>query len=152
MTPQEEKILQDIVRERMPMTPVNPQTGIDTSDTSVSVGQHIKKLMARVTAPLPVIAGSAPVPTDNRITPKIVGDDEHLLAKTSHVRKPNEGIMAFVARTGLGVSQIRTMSKDEIRRFVEVVAQNEQIAEPAKVAGVKPSAAPRGKIFVDSWQ
>lgn len=52
--------------------------------------------------------------------------DADLLARTAHVRTPGEKIMQFFARTGLGLHQLRNMTKDEIKRFVDVTTANPQ--------------------------
>lgn len=85
----------------------------------------IARLTASATVPMPTLGYYAAPGRDGRPAPKVVGDDPILLEKTSHVRKVKEKMGQFFARSGLGASQIRSMTRDQIATFVYVVSQNE---------------------------
>src|SRR5690349_15181264 len=86
-------------------------------------GQIVADLISKKwNQPMPVVSGTPAKPAEGVAARPSVGDDEQLLAKTSHVRKPNERMMEFYARTGLGPAQILSYSRDEIARFVETVS------------------------------
>jgi hypothetical protein len=78
---------------------------------------------------MPVIGNHSYTPRDGRPAPRVVGDDPQLLAATAHVRKPQERMGEFFARTGLSAAQIRVMSPGEISKFVETVSCHEDYSQ-----------------------
>ena len=95
-----------------------------------------------VKAPMPVMGGPDPVPTDSAIMRTRVSDDAELLKRTEHVRRPKEVMMQFYARTGLGKSQILTMTKDEISKFVEIAEQSAKDTAQVNVRDFEPKRVP----------
>jgi hypothetical protein len=63
---------------------------------------------------------------------------EDLRAKIRKVAARNETPLAFIARTGLALSQIASMSVDEIRKWLE---RSERAAEEAR----RPQFVPAGQ-------
>lgn len=122
LTPQEENLLKDLARKNAPLQVVNPGP---TSDSQMSTGQYVASLIRKWTSPLPIIAGANSDTIDNRLRRSYVGEDDELLARTSHVRRRKETMLQFYARVGLGAAQILTMTKSEITHFVSVAEQNE---------------------------
>ena len=99
--------------------------GVSNAKAEASVGDYLKRLLARVTGPMPVVGGSTGLPSREGMPGrKAPSDDPVLLEKTAHVRKSKETMMQFFSRIGLGPGRIRTMSKAEISRFCEVVMSN----------------------------
>ena len=142
LSEQEEQALRQDLKNRQPMKPVN-----EIIDRQATVGQFLKGLLARVVAPVVVSGPPLPSPVDGHAPLRSRGDDEQLLAKTAHVRKKDERLMEFYARTGLGAAQIREMSRKQIEEFVEVAALQEQPPVPAMlVEGPRP--LPR-KLFIE---
>jgi len=97
--------------------------------------RFLSRLIKSVTGPLPVLAGPGLSARDGHPGQPVVGDDPELLAKTQHVRKPKERLMEFIARVGMSPNQMRTLSKEEISRFVATVSQHEQLNAPAGMFG-----------------
>jgi hypothetical protein len=77
---------------------------------------------------MPIVGNHAMPPREGRTSPPVVGDPPEILAKLSHVLRPKEKLTQFHARTGLGLSQIREMGRDEIARFVAIAATHERPA------------------------
>jgi len=97
--------------------------------------RFLARLVKSVTGPMQVVSGPGLAAHDGRPGQKPTGDDAELLAKTQHVRKPQERLMEFIARTGLSPLQMRAMSKDEISRFVAIVSGHAQEAKPTGTFG-----------------
>jgi hypothetical protein len=104
-----------------------------------STGGYISRLLKSVSGSMPIVAGLAPGTREGIPGPRSIGDDPVLLEKTAHVRAKKEKMMEFFARTGLGAYQIRTMSKGEISKFVEVASANEDIKPPQMSIYGKPA-------------
>jgi len=47
-------------------------------------------------------------------------ENQAALARTAHVRRPNEGFMQLVSRTGIGLHFVLNSSKDQISEFCRV--------------------------------
>jgi hypothetical protein len=108
--------------------------GVAQQKAEGATNGFLSRLIARVTGPMPVISGPVQATREGRPFQKAVGDDPVLLEKTKHVRNKKETMMQFYSRVGLGAAQIRTMSKEEIAHFVEVVAANPEFQERAAEA------------------
>lgn len=103
--------------------------GKGLTDTSQPVAQpntygFMRRILDSWNTPLKVVAGPKPAPTDNRITPEVLGDDAELLKRTTHVRLKGERMSQFHARVGLGASQILQMSYSEIKHFCDVAEES----------------------------
>jgi len=57
-------------------------------------------------------------------------EDDVLLARTAHVRRPSEAMGQFISRIGLGKAQILSMSAEEISQFVKVSEANTETWRP----------------------
>jgi len=69
-----------------------------------------------------------------------LNDDPSVLARIKHVLKPNEKLLQFFARTGLGRTQALTMTRAEVSQFVEQVERNRQ--QEASTAHFEPRGIP----------
>ena len=124
----DEQILQRRMHELLPMRCVNPARVPEPQIDS----QILRRLFARC-GPMVVVAGPTEGPGLNNPVQKIA-EPYDLLSKTGHVRKwirearkeREETILEFIARTGLSPGQIRSMSKTEIKRFVEQAEANNE--------------------------
>jgi hypothetical protein len=118
--------------------------------SQMSIGQYLGRLLKR-SRPTVVISGQPDKPVDGRPGHRFVGVDvdTELLERTAHVRKPKETMMQFFSRVGLGASQIREMSKDQITHFVEVVSQQETAVEPTTFITLGPITAPPRFVITD---
>jgi hypothetical protein len=129
----EEQLLRTDLKNRTPMSPVNP----GAVDNQMTLGQHIQRLMAKV-FPMPIVAGQPEPATDNRTIRPVAAEEPELLARTKKFRRPKETMMQFHARTGLGAAQIRGMSQREIENFLAVVEQNDERAAVPAIFEPKP--------------
>jgi hypothetical protein len=82
----------------------------------------------------PITTGGPAYKATNGTEWRRAPEDPILLHRTEHVRLPRETMLEFHARTGLGASQIRTMSLEEIAHFVAVVT-NPRRGEDAQWGG-----------------
>lgn len=118
--------------------------GVANAKAEASVGDYFKRLLARVTGPMPIVGGSA-LPSREGMPGKPlmgVNADKELLEKTAHVRKPKECMMEFFSRIpACGAHFIRNHSKEEIKRLVEVVMANPDYEERERV--VAPMFEPK---------
>lgn len=107
LTPQEEATLKRIAHENMPSVVVNPQPPEPNfrAKTPDLVEEDLRRRPGKMKAFDP-------------------NDDPAVLHRLRHVLRPDETLMQFHVRTGLGRQQIMTMSKDEIARFIEIVERN----------------------------
>jgi len=88
--------------------------------------------------PMPVVAGRIG-PARNGIAPSIAPEDPEFLARTKGLRLKNEGLVAFIARTGVSLHQIHTLAKDALKRLIEIKAQNaDAVVEPKRPAKLIP--------------
>jgi hypothetical protein len=101
--------------------------------------RYLARLIKSVTGPMPVSAGPVQATREGRPFLKAIGDDAELLARTEHVRSKKEPMMSFYARVGLGPTQIRTMSKSEISKFVETISTHEDVKPPQAGAFGRPA-------------
>jgi len=148
LTVKEEVQVQKLLRDSAPMPVMNPNHGVDNT-TSYDEGQYMARLMRNL-KPLRVLAGNPLGPVDGRIPQQFLGEDESILKKISHVIRKGEKLMQFFSRVGLSLSQSRTMSKNEISRFVQQSEAN-AMAEPDKNF-FEPRPLPNKITIVDSWQ
>jgi hypothetical protein len=123
-----------------------PGKGLSAASTPVSPNAEseygfLRGLLDRWTSPLRVLAGPVQGPVDNRTPRPVAGEDQELLDRTEHVRGKKEPMSSFHARTGLGKSQILSMSRDEIARFVAIAEQN--AANEPGTNYFEPKSAPR---------
>jgi len=79
--------------------------------------------------PMPVLGGM-PGPAVNGVARPFVGDDPELLKRTATVRKKNETLMQFYARTGVSAHQLTTLSRREIEKLVRLAESNEDMNQP----------------------
>jgi hypothetical protein len=82
-----------------------------------TLGQFIARILSGPIGPSPVMGGMS---ADGNLPEEDFG----LLAKTSHVREPNEPLASLVARTSISPDQLRSWSKDEIARRVALAEAN----------------------------
>lgn len=122
LTEKEESLLRNDLRNRTPLSSVNPVP----VDNQMSIGHHIRSLVAGIVRPLQILAGQPVPPTDGRPGRAVAAEDTDLLERTKKFRRPKETMMQFHARTGLGAAQIRTMGPREIENFLAVAEQNEE--------------------------
>ncbi len=116
-------------------------------NAQMSTGLYMGRMLDRIIPPI-VLAGPDYSTPDGRLRLKRQGEDQALLEKTAHVRRPKETMMEFFARVGLGAAQIRTMNKEEISRFVEVATKQEIEAGPTTWVPLAPKVVPSRFVMV----
>jgi hypothetical protein len=94
-------------------------------------GNFMARLLARVTGPMPILGGSGLPPMEGKPGRKVTGVDADpvLLERTKNLRKKNESMMEFFARTLIGAHAIRTASKEELARMYQVAISNPEYRE-----------------------
>jgi hypothetical protein len=112
----------------------NVQVAFDKAEESTA--RFVSRLI-KSAQPMVITAGPAPGTREGKPGPRVLGDDAELLDRTAHVRTKKETMMQFFARVGLGANQIRTMSKSEISKFVEIVSANatDDVRPPSSTFG-----------------
>jgi len=152
--------LEDEILNARPMRVVNPG---QRSNDQVSLERHAATLQARM-GPTRIVAGPDPeTPKDGAIfsydTRTRALSEADLLARVKHVLRKGERWLQFVARTGLGPHQVRTMTRDEIKRFVDIGSKNEQTVKEPKQRNVRevedsastPAPAPAPRLVPVGW-
>jgi len=148
LTQQEENVLRQLARDHAPSVVVNPQVAHLPDEAS---GFAMLLDRWRTAGPLRVVSGCAPTTDpDGKLRP-VVGEDQVLLEKTKHVRRKDEKMMQFFARTGIGKSQILSLTKDELARLVAVASQNEGADAPSNTWTPQVKTIPRKLCIIDTY-
>jgi hypothetical protein len=114
----------------------------------MSLGQYLGRLLDRVVPPT-VVSGPLHRSPDGKFNWARRGEDPELLERTRCARGPKETVMEFIARTGLGAHQIRSMSREEILRFVAVVSQQDEFTgHPTTWVPLEPKTIPAKFLMV----
>jgi hypothetical protein len=130
LTPQEEKVLRQVARERTPM-----QRPHMAPQSEPNVGKYLEGELRRCGSRLPTVNAN---------------EDFKVIGKVQHAMRKGEQLMEFYSRTGLGRAQLLVMSKDEISRAVTLADERNAedgfsvryVAKPA----AQPSAPPSGFV------
>lgn len=124
--------------------------GVSNAKAEASVGDYLKRLLSRITGPLPVLGGSALPSREGLPGRPVLGvnADEELLQKTKHLRHKNETMMAFFARTFIGAHAIRNSSRAELDRMYAVVTSNPDYRENQETAALSFEPKPPKTRFI----
>jgi hypothetical protein len=85
-----------------------------------------------------------------RLKPVDLNDDPSVLGRIKHVLKPKEKLLEFYARTGLGKSQLMTMSRDEIKCFVAQAEANRKQEPLPPPEAYEPRRIPARMMLIDT--
>jgi len=118
----EESFLRKLFRESLPM--FEPTQPLPTQRVE-EIDDMISKSLQR-----------------GRLTTLSLEDNHSAISRVAHVMRKGEKFGEFLSRTGLGVAQMFTMTKDEITAFVAVAEANNDIREPRAPMLTFPSSAP----------
>jgi hypothetical protein len=111
----EENVLKQLAREKTPTVVMNPNGG-GTNDTAEATARHVASLVGRTLGVAPVVVGGQIGGASHL---QAAMDDSEFRKRVKHVLLKDEPTTAFIARTGLGYSQVFAMTKDEITKFVK---------------------------------
>lgn len=121
----EETPMTEQVATPNPLRGADVITGPSTPSAPASEYGFLRRLIDTCWArPMTVVGGPTTGPQDNLVMRPVAPQDQELLDRTSHVRLKGEKLLQFYARVGLGPAQIRTMSRAEIKRFVDIAEEN----------------------------
>ena len=108
LTESEIRILRAMIAERTPQTKVMNPEHIDTSKTQASEGAVVDAITRGI------------VPMNGEAI-----DNPAVVARVKHTMRKGEALSEWFARTGLGLSQVMSMSRSEISDFVAVVERRD---------------------------
>jgi hypothetical protein len=114
-----------------------------------SAWQYLANLV-RAARP-PQVCGGPDYSTPNGVKWARTAEDSDLLAKTVSVRSKDEKLIELMARTGISLHQLRTLTMQEIERFVRTVQDNGNdpyIPQTFTAPEVKKRPA---KLYLDTW-
>lgn len=137
LTQQEETVLRKLVRDTTPMQTVGGASSIQTPRGSVA--NDLEAMIARNVATPRTLTG--PKQDGGYALP--VEDEVKRLA--GHAMRKGEQAVEFFARTGLGLAQMREMSRSEIVAFAEQADRNtleSGVREPRTSLRLGPPAPP----------
>jgi len=105
---------------------LNELTSVPSAPKEINtpIGNTLGVMLDRAIAQGPMRTVAGPSQTDKFGTMPANGhfpsENQAALARTAHVRRPNEGFMQLVARTGIGLHFVLNSTREEIARFVQV--------------------------------
>jgi hypothetical protein len=105
----------------------------EMAQSAASVGATIKRLVERVTGPLPILGGQGLPSTEGKPGKQVFGvnEDPVLLDRTRHLRKNGEQMIEWFARTSIGAHAVRNSSRDELDKMYKLAISNPENDVPA---------------------
>jgi hypothetical protein len=124
--------------------------GVANAKAEGNFGKFLSRLVSSVRGPMPIVGGSGLPPVDGKPGRKVTGVDADpvLLDRTKHLRKKNESMMGFFARTCIGAHAVRTVSRNELDRLYQVALANPEYRENETVIQETFTPKPRPTRFI----
>ncbi len=108
----------------------------------------LSRLVASVTGPMTISAGPGLPSVEGLPGRAVTGDDPTLLEKTKSVRGRGERLIQLMARTGIGLAQLRSFSVREIEHFVDTVSKNIDYQEAVEVQQKFEPRKPQSRFVI----